>query len=177
MTFACQHPTESPIPESSAFRGQLAQSLSKRPVIWPLALVAEGRTIHAYQSAGVSLTQPGALHHPAPRHSLRRRLQTFFPSRSLSAALSSIDSASSLFKRRFSSSSALRRRASQTSRPPYFDFHLYSVALEIPWRRHTSSVFAPASCSRNTPMICSSLKRLPFIARLLFSRRTLPQIG
>src|SRR5260370_39207011 len=26
-------------------------------------------------------------------------------------------------------------------------------------------------------MICSSLKRLPFIARLLFSRRTLPQIG
>src|SRR5258708_39343605 len=66
MTFACQHPTESPIPESSAFRGQLAQSLSKRPVIWPLALVAEGRTIHAYQSAGVSLTQPVALHHHQP---------------------------------------------------------------------------------------------------------------
>src|SRR5580658_463014 len=44
---------------------------------------------------------------------------------------------------------------------------MYSVALEIPWRRHTSSVFAPASCSRSTPMICSSLKRLPFIARLL----------
>src|SRR5205085_4460987 len=104
---------------------------------------------------------------PIHCHSLRRRLQTFFPSRSLSAALSSIDSASSLFKRRFSSSSALRRRASETSRPPYLDFHLYSVALEIPWRRHTSSVFAPASCSRNSPMICSSLNRLPFIARLL----------
>src|SRR5208283_4782588 len=43
------------------------------------------------------------------------------------------------------------------------------VALEIPWRRQTSSVLAPASCSRSTPMICSSLKRLPFIARLLFS--------
>jgi hypothetical protein len=39
----------------------------------------------------------------------------------------------------------------------------------------TSSVFAPASCSRSTPMICSSLNRLPFIVRLLFSRRTLPQ--
>src|SRR5271156_6731009 len=39
----------------------------------------------------------------------------------------------------------------------------------MPWRRQTSSVLAPASCSRSTPMICSSLKRLPFIARLLFS--------
>ena len=38
--------------------------------------------------------------------------------------MSSIDSASSLFKRRFSSSSALSRRASVTSRPPYLDFHL-----------------------------------------------------
>jgi hypothetical protein len=28
-------------------------------------------------------------------------------------------------------------------------------------RRQSSSVLAPASCSRNTPMICSSLKRLP----------------
>src|SRR5258708_16562435 len=115
MTFACQHPTESPIPESSAFRGQLAQSLSKRPVIWPLALVAEGRTIHAYQSAGVSLTQPLALHHPAHLHSLRRSLHTSFPSRSLSAALSSIDSASSLFQRRLPSSLAFTRRPSYTS--------------------------------------------------------------
>jgi hypothetical protein len=30
-------------------------------------------------------------------------------------------------------------------------------------RRHTSAVLAPASCSRNTPIICSSLKRLAFI--------------
>jgi hypothetical protein len=42
----------------------------------------------------------------------------------LSAALSNIDSASSFLSRRFSSSSDLRRRASETSSPPYFDFHL-----------------------------------------------------
>src|ERR1700730_6240222 len=104
----------------------------------------------ATKSAGVSLTPPVALHYLPHRHSLRRRLQTFFPSRSLSAALSSIDSASNLFNRRFSSSSDLRRRASDTSSPPYFAFHLYSGALEIPWRRHTSSVFAPASAYRKS---------------------------
>jgi hypothetical protein len=34
------------------------------------------------------------------------------------------DSVSSFFKRRFSSSSALSRFASETSSPPYFAFHL-----------------------------------------------------
>src|SRR5580704_4047911 len=33
----------------------------------------------------------------------------------------------------------------------------------MPWRRHTSAVFSPASVSRKIPMICSSLNRLPFI--------------
>ena len=103
---------------SAALRGELSQPLSKRRVVRSLALVAWGRMIHPYQSAGVSLTLPVALRHFVHRQSLRRRLQTFFPSRSLSAALSSIDSASSRFKRRFSSSRALRRRASGTSSPP-----------------------------------------------------------
>jgi hypothetical protein len=49
-------------------------------------------------------------------------------------------------------------RASDTSSPPYFDFHLYSVALEIPWRRHTSSVFAPASCSRKNEQAVADAK-------------------
>src|SRR5258708_7920629 len=43
---------------------------------------------------------------------------------SLSAALSSIASASSFLSRRFSSSSAFSRRASETSSPPYLAFHL-----------------------------------------------------
>src|ERR1700732_2009821 len=99
-------------------------------------------------------------HHQGSSHC---RLQTFFPKRSLSAALSSIASASSFFSRRFSSSSPLSRLASATSIPPYLAFHLYSVASAIPCRRHNSAVFSPASASRKIPMICSSLYRLPFI--------------
>src|SRR4029453_4585542 len=48
----------------------------------------------------------------------------FFAAMSFSMALSSIASASSFFSRRFSSSSAFRGRASDTSSPPYFAFHL-----------------------------------------------------
>ncbi len=70
----------------------------------------------------------------------------FFELMSFSMALSSIDSASSLFSFRFSSSRTFSRRASETSSPPYFDFHLNKVALLIPCLRHTSAVFAPASC-------------------------------
>src|SRR5271170_5904373 len=115
------------------------------------------------QPAGVPLTEPMLSAKPHHQGSLHCRLQTFFPKMSLSAALSSIASASSFFSRRFSSSSPLSRLASATSIPPYFAFHLYSVASAIPCRRHTSAVFSPASASRKIPMICSSLYRLPFI--------------
>ena len=85
---------------------------------------AQRRAIQSHQSAGVPLTQPVTLYHLYHCRSARGRLQTFFPSRSLSAGLSSIDSASSRFSRRFSSSSDFKRRASDTSSPPYFAFHL-----------------------------------------------------
>src|SRR6266851_1472582 len=39
----------------------------------------------------------------------------------------------------------------------------------MPWRRHRSSGFAPASCSFSTPMICSSVNRLFLIVDLLRS--------
>src|SRR5215468_3828113 len=89
----------------------------------------------------------------------------FFDSSSFKAALSSIDSAKSFFSRRFSSSSARSRLASETSRPPYLAFQLYSVASEIPCLRARSAVFAPASCSRRTAMICSSVNLPRFIVR------------
>jgi hypothetical protein len=44
-----------------------------------------------------------------------------------------------------------------------------SQSAEIPCRRHTSAVFAPASASRKIPIICSSLNRLPFICPSPFS--------
>src|SRR5262245_51381001 len=48
----------------------------------------------------------------------------FFAAMSLSMALSSIASAKSFLSLVFSSSSAFNRLASDTSRPPYFAFHL-----------------------------------------------------
>ena len=48
----------------------------------------------------------------------------FFVRSSFKAAASSIDSASSFFSFRFSSSSAFSRLASDTSRPPYLAFQL-----------------------------------------------------
>src|SRR5690606_3353451 len=72
-------------------------------------------------------------------------------------------SASSFFSFAFSSSRAFRRLASDTSIPPYFAFQLYSVASETPCLRARSPAFAPASCSRRTAMICSSVNRFRFI--------------
>src|SRR4051794_16056054 len=47
--------------------------------------------------------------------------------------------------------------------PPNFAFQLYSVASETPCFRAKSAVFAPASCSRSTPIICSSVNLARFI--------------
>lgn len=74
-----------------------------------------------------------------------------------------MDSANSFFSLAFSSSSALSRLASDTSIPPYLAFQLYRVASEMPCLRARSAVFAPASCSLSTPMICSSVNRARFI--------------
>jgi hypothetical protein len=65
----------------------------------------------------------------------------------------------------FSCSSSFNRRASDTVIPAYLAIQLSNVASEIPWRRHKSLVFAPASASFNTPMICSSLNRFAFMVR------------
>ena len=60
---------------------------------------------------------------------------------------------------------ARSRLASDTSMPPYLAFQLYRVASEIPCLRASSPVFAPASCSRSTAMICSSVNLPRFIVR------------
>src|SRR6202035_479419 len=87
----------------------------------------------------------------------------FFARSSRSAAASSICSANSFFSLAFSSSSCFRSLDSETSMPPYLAFQLYSVASETPCLRARSAVFAPASCSRSTPIICSSVNLARFI--------------
>lgn len=55
---------------------------------------------------------------------LARAGHTFFDATSLRMALSSMASAKSFLSRVFSSSGVFRRRASDTSKPPYLAFHL-----------------------------------------------------
>src|SRR4051812_3703642 len=50
---------------------------------------------------------------------------------------------------------------------PYLAFQLYSVASEMPCLRARSAVFAPASCSCRTAIICSSVNLIRFIVRPL----------
>src|SRR5216684_1569458 len=103
---------------------QLAQALTQCRIVCAPGLIAPYRMIDPDQPACPPLTQPVLLDQPVHREAPCRRPHTFFPSRSLSAALSSIASASSFLSRRFSSSSDFNRRASDTSNPPYFAFHL-----------------------------------------------------
>src|SRR5690606_34959736 len=101
----------------------------------------------------------------------------FFDRSSFSAAASSIWSASSFFSFAFSSSKAFRRLASDTSIPSYFAFQLYSVTSLTPCLRARSPAFAPASCSRSTAMICSSVNRFRFIRPSFIRGRTLTPGG
>jgi hypothetical protein len=72
-----------------------------------------------------ALADPVLFDQPGCCQSLSRRPQPFFLRMSLSAALSSIDSANRFLSRRFSSSSALSRFASDASMTPYLAFHLF----------------------------------------------------
>src|SRR3954453_3250418 len=47
----------------------------------------------------------------------------------------------------------------------------------IPCRRHTSAVLAPASCSRKTPITCSSVNLDRFMVRSFQKARTLASPG
>src|SRR4051794_34253686 len=94
----------------------------------PHGLVARlGRPTHRL---GIDLEQPAGaplreitLGHQAERGlAARCGRDQFFPKMSFSAATSSIDSARSFFRRRFSSSSVFSFCASETCIPPYFAF-------------------------------------------------------
>ncbi len=69
-----------------------------------------------------SMPTPKRRHQTPRRPTPRRRRAQFFARRSFSAAISSIDSASSFFSRRFSSSRLFRRCASDGPSPPYRAF-------------------------------------------------------
>src|SRR4029079_6586036 len=134
----------------------------------PTRPIPDHLAIGGYEGAGPALAHPQHVTQVSDSITLGGGPYHFFVSSSFSAARSRIDSANSFFSLRFSSSNARRRLASDTSMPPYLAFQLYSVASEMPCLRARSAVFTPASCSRRTAIICSSVNLIPFIVRPLF---------
>jgi hypothetical protein len=118
-----QHPQPS-IAKPSANPGQLPQSGADRRIVWLRRPVPDRTPVHRKHG-----TRP-TLAHPMPGTEVRHRFsprggrQNFFVAMSFSMALSSIASASSRFSFAFSSSRTFSRHASDTSMPPYLDFHL-----------------------------------------------------
>src|SRR5690606_32834632 len=154
---------QSPVAEAPAAVGELSQAIAQRHIRLPLRLVADHLAISTGYGAGPPFRQAACGPQMRQGAALGGRPYHLFDRSSRSAEASSIWSASSFFSLAFSSSSAFRRLASETSMPPYLAFQLYSVASEIPCLRARSSAFAPASCSRRTAMICSSVNLLLFI--------------
>ncbi|MGY3149553.1 hypothetical protein ACVWYQ_006552 [Bradyrhizobium sp. USDA 3397] len=124
QTLATHQHEQAAIAEPSADCRQLAKAGTHGGIGRPAASITERGAIHPEHR-----TRPSLAH-------LERTLQVsdglspgggrhhFFEATSLSMALSSIASAKSFFSFAFSSSSAFSRLASDTSRPPYFAFHL-----------------------------------------------------
>src|SRR5918998_1084530 len=149
------------IAEPATLAGQGTQALTKPCMVArTLGLPLHHRTRDPDQPAGTTAGEPMLL--LGDRHRLPPccRHHQFFASSPLSAWLSSRLSASSCFSRRFSSSSARSRLASETAIPPYLARHLEKVVGETLCRRQSSVSFAPASYSLTIPMICSSVNRL-----------------
>src|SRR5665213_3105610 len=113
-----------PIAKTASDRGKLAQPGAQHGIVRAHAGVSHRRSIslnYLARPALAHLIGLAEVRHSLPLYDGRHH---FFALRSFNMALSSIASASSFFSLRFSSSSTFSRRASETSRPPYFDFHL-----------------------------------------------------
>lgn len=68
------------------------------------------------------------------------------------------------WRRAFSLSCVHNRRAADTSSPPSFGSHVQNVAELTPWRRQTSALGRPPSCSIKIAMVCSSLTLNRFVS-------------
>src|SRR3979490_1748240 len=124
MAFTPQQHVQATIPKPPSLLGEGLQPLAQDHVVWSHALIAHARPIGPDHPAGPPLSLLEGLTHTRRRLPSRRGRHPFFPSRSFSAALSSMVSASIRFSRPFSSSSARSRLVSDPPTPPYLAFHL-----------------------------------------------------
>ncbi|SSP03799.1 Uncharacterised protein [Acinetobacter baumannii] len=117
-----QQDAQAPVAEPAALSRQAAQALAHLHVA-RFRLATHRLRIDLNQPAGALLGEAALRHQAKHGRSARCRPDQFFPRRSFSADTSSIDSASSFFSRRFSSSSVFSFWASDTLMPLYFAFH------------------------------------------------------
>jgi hypothetical protein len=115
---------QAPIAKPLARRCQLAQLEPDRRVIRPPTAIADRCSIRSDHLARPPLAHRIGLAQVSRGYSSGDGRHHFFEAMSFNMALSSIASASSFFSFPFSSSSVFSRRASDTSSPPYFAFHL-----------------------------------------------------
>ena len=121
--FAFQHDAHAPVTEPAALGGDLAHLCAYLGMVLR-AFTPDRLGVDANQHTGPALRNLVIPHHAERRVTpLGWRRQTF-PSRTFRIALSSMLSASKRLSLPFSSSSWRRRRASETSNPPYFAFSL-----------------------------------------------------
>ena len=118
-----EHNANAPIAEPTARCCDLAHAFADLRIV-RFRLTPDGFRIDADQSAGAALGDVVFVDHLERRVPLQLGRRQFFPSRSFRIELSSMLSASSFFSRAFSVSSVFSLRASDTSIPPYFAFHL-----------------------------------------------------
>lgn len=119
--------------------------------------------------AGLPLTHPEGLPQQIHDHPLINEPH-LFPRRNLGPSFSTSCCPSIRRSLAFSRPKCFRRFASATSKFPYLEAHRKKVWSEIHRRRHRFGAFAPASCSVNGWMICSSPKRLFLVSSSAFDR-------
>src|SRR5262245_4414225 len=123
-TFAPQHHEKTPVTEPAALLRNRLHPLSNLAIVGTAGFVANCHAATADGFTRPPFTHPEGILQASDSFPLGRGRHHFFPTRSFSAALSSMASASSRFSRVFSSSNVFRRRASQTSIPPKRAFQL-----------------------------------------------------
>ena len=122
--FTPQQHVQSAIAEAPSNRSYLAQPAANEAIIRPAAAVPHRAAVHPKCLTCPPLAHPVDLFEVSGSFSSGGGRHHFLAATSRSMALSSIASARSLLSLAFSSVSAFSRRASDTSIPPYFAFHL-----------------------------------------------------
>jgi len=121
-TVATQEYMQASVTEAPALRGKFLKALFQGVIVRPLQHSAKRLRMARRDVTSSALAKPDLFNYRLSSSSPLLTRQKFPEAISLSASISSAESARSRFSRRFSSSSARIFATSLTSMPPNFDF-------------------------------------------------------